>query len=47
VTLEFALIPLLMRAPLTLLVFSLLNLAVLRRRIALEEQALAEHGDRS
>jgi methyltransferase len=47
VTLEFALIPLLMRAPFTLLVFSLLNLAVLRRRIALEEQALAEFGDRS
>jgi methyltransferase len=45
VTLEFALLPLLMRAPLTLVVFSLANLAVLRQRIALEEQALREHTD--
>ncbi len=45
VTLEFALIPLLCRAPLTLVVFSLANLVVLRRRIALEEQALREVTD--
>lgn len=42
VTLEFAVLPLLMRAPLTQVVFSLLNLAVLRRRIRLEEEALGE-----
>lgn len=45
VTLEFALLPLLCRAPLTLFVFSLANLAILRRRIALEEQALREATD--
>jgi len=45
VTLEIALLPLLMRAPLTLLVFSLANLGVLRRRIRLEEQALQEQTD--
>lgn len=45
VTLEFALLPLLMRAPLTLLVFSLANLALLRHRIALEEQVLREYTD--
>jgi len=45
VTLELALLPLLMRAPLTLLFFSLANLAVLRRRIRLEELALQEHTD--
>jgi methyltransferase len=45
VTLEFALLPLLMRAPFTLVVFSLANLAVLRRRIRLEERALREETD--
>jgi methyltransferase len=45
VTLEFALLPLLMRAPLTLIVFSLANLAILRRRIRFEEQALREETD--
>jgi methyltransferase len=45
VTLEFALLPLLMRAPFTLVVFSLANLAILRRRIRFEEQALREETD--
>jgi methyltransferase len=45
VTLEFALLPLLMRAPATLVVFSLANLAVLRRRIRFEERALREETD--
>ncbi len=42
VVLEFAIIPLLMRAPLTLVVFSVANLLLLRRRIGLEEKALRE-----
>ena len=45
VTLEFALLPLLARAPVTLMVFSVANLLVLRGRITLEEQALREHTD--
>lgn len=45
VTLEFAALPLLMRAPLTLFVFSLANLVLLRRRIRLEEEALREQTD--
>lgn len=45
VTLEFALLPLLMRAPFTLVGFSLANLIVLRRRIRFEEQALREQTD--
>lgn len=45
VTLEIAVLPLLARAPLTLAVFSLLNLAVLRQRIRLEEEALREFTD--
>lgn len=45
VTLEFAVIPLLARAPLTLLIFSIANLLLLRQRIALEERALREHTD--
>jgi methyltransferase len=45
VILEFVFLPLLMRAPVTLIVFSLANLLVLRRRIALEERALREHTD--
>lgn len=40
VTLEIAALPLLARAPFTLFIFSVLNLIVLRRRIALEEEAL-------
>jgi methyltransferase len=47
VTLEFALLPLLARAPITLAVFSVANLLVLRRRIAYEEQALRAHTDYS
>lgn len=45
VTLEFALIPLLMRAPVTLFLFSLANLILLRQRIGYEERALAEYGE--
>jgi methyltransferase len=45
VTLEFGLLPLLMRAPATLVVFSLANLFILRRRIRLEEQALRQQTD--
>ena len=40
VTLELAVIPLLARAPVTLLIFSLANLVLLRQRIRLEEEAL-------
>lgn len=40
ITLEFAIIPLLLRAPLTLLLTGIANLLVLRQRIALEERAL-------
>ncbi len=42
IVLEFLLLPLLMRAPVTLVAFSLANLAVLRLRIRIEETALAE-----
>jgi methyltransferase len=45
VVLEFLLIPLLMRAPVTLVVFFLANLLALRRRIRLEEEALREFTD--
>ncbi len=45
VSLEFIVIPLLARAPLTLLVFSAANLLLLRQRIKLEERALREHTD--
>lgn len=45
VTLEFALLPLLARAPVTFLLFSIANLFVLRQRITLEERALREHTD--
>jgi methyltransferase len=41
VVLEFALLPLLLRAPVTLMVFSVANLLLLRKRIALEESAMA------
>jgi methyltransferase len=47
VTLEFVLLPLLARAPVTLLVFSVANFFMLRRRIFYEEQALREHTDYS
>lgn len=43
--LEFFLIPLLLRAPATLVVFSLANLLVLRQRIRLEEEALRKFTD--
>jgi methyltransferase len=43
--LEFLFIPLLLRAPVTLVVFSLANLAFLRQRIRLEEKALRELTD--
>ena len=42
IVLEFLLLPLLMRAPVTLVLFSLANLATLRQRIRIEETALAE-----
>jgi len=45
VTLEFIAIPLLARAPLTLLLFSLANALVLRQRIRCEEAALQQHTD--
>jgi methyltransferase len=40
IVLEFLLLPLLMRAPATLVAFSLANLLVLRQRIRIEEKAL-------
>jgi methyltransferase len=40
IVLEFLILPLLMRAPVTLVVFSLANLLVLRQRIRIEEEAL-------
>ena len=46
IVLEFLLLPLLMRAPVTLVLFSLANLAVLRQRIRIEEEALREATDR-
>lgn len=45
VTLEFLLLPLLMRSPYTLALFFPVNLLVLRQRIRLEEQALREFTD--
>lgn len=45
VVLEFAIIPLLARAPLTLVVFSLVNLLILRQRITLEELVLKKYTD--
>jgi len=45
VVLEFIFIPLLMHAPLTLALFSVLNLLVLRKRIRLEESALRTFTD--
>jgi methyltransferase len=45
IVLEFLILPLLMRAPATLLFFSLANLAVLRQRIRIEEEALRRDTD--
>lgn len=45
IVLEFLLFPLLMRAPLTLVVFSAANLLILRQRIRLEEEALRKWTD--
>ena len=45
IVLEFLLFPLLLRAPFTLVAFSLANLPVLRQRIRLEEKALRETTD--
>jgi methyltransferase len=45
VTLEFLLLPLLMHAPITLVVFFPANLLIVRQRIRLEEQALREFTD--
>ncbi len=42
IVLEFLLLPLLMRAPATLILFSMANLAVLRQRIRIEEEALRD-----
>ena len=47
IVLEFLFLPLLMRAPVTLVVFSLANLFVLRERIRLEEKVLRELTDYS
>lgn len=45
IVLEFLLLPLLLRAPFTLVAFSLANLLVLRQRIRLEEKVLREWTD--
>ena len=45
IVLEFLLLPLLMRAPVTLVLFSLANLVALRQRITIEEDALREATD--
>jgi methyltransferase len=45
IVLEFFLLPLLLRAPYTLVAFSLANLLVLRQRIRLEEKVLRETTD--
>lgn len=45
IVLEFILLPLLLRAPFTLVMFSLANLLVLRQRIRLEEGVLRELTD--
>ena len=47
VTLEFLLLPLLLRAPLTFLLFFPVNLYLLRQRIRLEEAALRQFSDYS
>jgi methyltransferase len=45
IVLEFLLFPILLRAPFTLVAFSLANLPVLRQRIRLEEKVLRETTD--
>ena len=45
IVLEFLLLPLLLRAPATLVFFSLANLAVLRQRVRIEEEALRQDTD--
>ena len=40
VTLEFIIIPVLVRAPISMLIFSVANLILLRQRITLEEEVL-------
>jgi len=45
IVLEFLLFPFLLRAPITLIVFSLANLLLLRQRIRLEEKVLREITD--
>ena len=45
VTAEFIVIPMLFRAPVTMIVFSLINAIILRQRIRLEEQALEKFTD--
>jgi len=45
IVLEFILLPLLLRAPYTLVLFSLANLLLLRQRIRLEEQVLRKWTD--
>jgi len=45
IVLEFLLLPLLLRAPVTLVLFSLANLAALHQRIRIEEEALREQTD--
>jgi methyltransferase len=47
VTLEFLLLPLLLRAPLTFFLFFPINLLLLRQRIRLEEAALCQFSDYS
>ena len=47
IVLEFLLFPLLLRAPVTLVLFSLANVAALRQRIRIEEEALREATDRA
>jgi len=45
IVLEFLLLPLLLRAPATLVLFSIANLAALRQRIRIEEEALRKATD--
>jgi len=45
IVLEILLLPLLMRAPVTLVLFSISTLAVLRQRIRIEEMALRDATD--
>ena len=47
IVLEFLLFPLLLRAPVTLVLFSIANVAALRQRIRIEEEALRKATDRA